>query len=491
MDIDYAKILKVDRVHQQTQPARTLLAESEHDRRKLKFSPALHRLAHLYEAYPPAPGRPRNSKLILALQAAQIGRNIAIQIAAHLENNRQISRDGSAALINTVESACLIHDIGDPPFGHSGEAAIRRWFVDFGPSHIKAACRTHAQRELTASDARVVNALADFTDFQSHPQSLRVLTKFHWGNNQQGLNLCKSTLAAHIRYLHIAGSETGESGEHAPDNAGFFSTEAGMMKNVWSAFGYDPLSQRFPLNYIVEAATEIASAFGGLEQTASDDTQVRIEAFDSIKNAWMSSYIPADPDLADEQIMNLLSAASSDGDTQNDDSFTDLCGALVDTISDYAARQFIEQQAAAFSGALVGLLTAESGSSTLLAAMQTHLRQRINSDAKGQQQVLHGYATVKRLLNHFGLLLQASTGQFQAALERANQGTNDFDVESRLLWLIPTACRSAYTQLVAQLGRGRDVEFEEWNARAHLVVDHIAGLTDASATDSLRMLDGG
>jgi dGTPase len=491
MEIDYAKILKVDRVHQQALPVKSLLAESEHDHRKLMFSAALHRLAHLYAAYPPVLGRPRNSKLVLALQAAQIGRNIANQITVHLEQNRQLTREASAALVNTVESACLMRDIGDPPFGRSGEAAIQRWFSDHGPASIKAACRTHAQRELTASDARVVNALADFAEFESHPQSLRILTKFHWGNNKQGLNLCKSTLAAHIHYLRIAGSKVGQDEEHMQDKAGFFSTEAGMMKSVWSAFGYNPQSQRFPLNYIVEAASAIASAFGALEQTASEDPQVRRQAFETIKNGWMSSYIPANPDLADEQIMNLLSEASNDEMTQSDDHFTDLCGTLVDTICDYAARQFIEQQEAAFSGAMIDLLPVESGSSALLASMQTYLRHQINSDPKVQQQVLHGYATILRLLNHFSVLLQVSTEQFQAALAHVDSTRDDFAVESRLLSLIPAACRAAYTQLVAQLGHGRDVEFEEWNARAHLVVDHIAGLTDESATACLHVLDGG
>lgn|GEM_PF-6011476 len=491
MDIDYAKILKVDRMHQQTQPVRPLLAESEHDRRKLMFSPALQRLAHLYPAYPPSADRPRNSKLVLALQAAQIARSITTQITIHLEHNQHLSRDASAAIINTVESACLIRDIGEPPFGSGGEAAIQRWFADHGPASIRAACRTNAQRELTASDARVVNALADFTEFCSHPQSLRVLTKFHWGNNRQGLNLCKSTLAAHIQYLRIAGSEAEDSDTQAHDYAGFFSTEAGMMKSIWSAFGYDPLSQRFPLNYIVEAASAIASAFGGIEQTSGDDPLTRIHAFETIKNTWMSSYIPADPDPADEQIMNLLSAASSDGSAQGDDSFTDLCGALVDTICDYAARQFIEQQSAAFSGTLIRLLPTESGSATLLTAIQTYLHQEITGNTHSRQLELHGYATVVRLLDHFGVLLQIPTVQFQAALERANNAANHFDVESRLLTLIPAACRSAYAQLVAQLGHGRDVEFEEWNARAHLVVDHIAGLTDESALASLYALNGG
>jgi dGTPase len=493
MDIDYAKILKADRMHQPAPIGKPLLAEFEHDRRKLMFSPALHRLAHLYPTYPALPDRPRNSKLSLALQAAQIGRSIVTQIATYLEYHQHVARENCAALSNTVESACLIRDVGDPPFGRCGETAIRRWFTDFGPGSIKAACRTHAQRELTASDARVVNALADFTEFESHPQSLRVLAKFHWGNNRQGLNLCKSTLAAHIQYLHIVGGGTDGSDAQALElsSAGFFSTEAGMMKSIWSAFGYAPLSQRFPLNYVVETATAIASAFSGLEQTTGDDPQLRLHAFETVKNIWMSSYIPADPDPADEQIMNLLSAASSDEATNNNDSFTDLCGALVDTICEYTARKFIEQQAAIFSGALPGLLSAESGSGTLLAAMQTYLSQRIASDPQSRQQELRGYATVTRLLHHFGVLLQVSIEQFQAALERANNATDDFNVESRLLSLIPAACRSAYAQLVAQLGHGRDVEFEEWNARAHLVVDHIAGLTDESAMDSLRMLDGG
>ena len=77
MDIDYAKILKTDRMHQQAHAGASAMAEFEHDRARLMFSAALHRLQHLYPSDPLPSGNPRNSKLTIALQAAQIGRDIA------------------------------------------------------------------------------------------------------------------------------------------------------------------------------------------------------------------------------------------------------------------------------------------------------------------------------------------------------------------------------------------------------------------------------
>ncbi|HXA48349.1 MAG TPA: dGTPase, partial [Burkholderiaceae bacterium] len=112
-----------------------------------------------------------------------------------------------------------------------------------------------------------------------------------------------------------------------------------------------------------------------------------------------------------------------------------------------------------------------------------------------QQHALHGYTVIRNLLDQFGMLLAAPQERFQLALDRVGThapADNTVVIESKLLALIAPPYRSAYSSLTAQLGhaRGRDEEFEEWNTRAHLIVDFIAGMTESAASNLLRTLSG-
>lgn len=494
MNIAYSTILKVDRMQAEPENGASISMDSENDRSKVIFSPAFQRLQQVALAFPGNSGNGGRSKLILALQTAQIGRNIATLISGQLEGTHLASRAECVTLVNTVETACLIRNIGTPPFGRAGEAAIRHWFAHHGPEKIKSACGHHTTRGLEASDARVVNALSDFIEFDSNPQGLRVLAKFQWDNNRHGLNLTKACIASTMHYLRIAGAKAEDNEGQSADKPGFFSTEAGLVKSIWSSFGYASAPQRHPLNYVVEAAATIASTLSELEDAIDHNLLPCDDAVNAIKDAWLSSYIPIDPDTADEQIMNLLTDAAT-GKTATRDNFSlaDLRNALVNVMSDYAARHYLDQHEAIFSGALGTLFPAESGCGALLATLRAYYQQHVDQHASVQSEEMRGYAIIHGLLDRFGTLLAIPVERFESILQGSNHQhdpVNSHYFESRLLSMIPAECRKAYTLLVAQLGNGRDVEFEEWNARAHLVTDYVAGLTEQSAAATFQLLAG-
>ncbi|NKC12997.1 MAG: HD domain-containing protein [Gammaproteobacteria bacterium] len=85
------------------------------------------------------------SRLTHSLEVSQVGRYIADQICIGLAKEEFATAEERTALVTFVETACLMHDSGNPPFGHFGEAAIAQWFRMNGGSHVVKACTSFRQ----------------------------------------------------------------------------------------------------------------------------------------------------------------------------------------------------------------------------------------------------------------------------------------------------------------------------------------------------------
>jgi dGTPase len=485
MTLDYASILKTERLRAGT--ALTIAVEAETDRGRIVFSPAFRRLQQQGQLFSLASSTVVRSRLSHALQVSQVGRAIAARVAAGLALQGRADGDTYAALLGFVETACLARDIGSPPYGEAGAAAIRNWFAEQGPALIRAASLAYGARDLEARDPRVLNALVDFHQFNDVPQGLRMLGKWHWHGEPGGLNLTKSSLAAYLRHLDMCGGDSiapdGRSGKESEQRAGFFSTEAGLVKSIWSTFGYNAAApQRFPLTLLVEAAHDIVSGFGDLEDAIGIGVIDAGQALSALRDDWLSTYIPMDPDEADEKIMELLGRAADAGTPA---AFTGVRTELFAVMADYAARSFLGLQDEAFVGRLDTVLLPSSGAGVLLQSLKTFGAARIHTLEAVQRHALDGYNIVKDLLQQFSVLLKISMPRFQAAMDDSHDPS--LFLERQLLALIPSECRLAYTQAMGHLS-GRDQEFEEWNARAHLVVDFIASQADTSALAIYRRL---
>jgi dGTPase len=484
MTADYASILKTERLR--TGAASSLSAEAEADRGRIVFSPAFRRLQQQGQLFSLAASTVVRSRLSHALQVSQVGRAIAARVATGLAAQGRADGETYAALLAFVETACLVRDVGSPPYGEAGAAAIRNWFSEEGAGLIRAASLAYGARELEARDPRVLNALVDFHQFNEVPQGLRLLGKWHWHGEPGGLNLTKTSLATYLRHLDMCGGDSiaiGRSGNKLEDRAGFFSTEAGMVKGIWSAFGYDAgAPQRFPLTLLVDAAYDIVTGFGDLEDAIAIGAVDAGAVLKSLRDEWLSTYIPMDPDEADEKIMELLGLAADAGTAS---AFASVRAELFAVMADYAARCFLDVQEAAFAGKLDDLLPPTSGTAVLLLVLRKFCTARIHTLEPVQRHALDGYNIVKDLLQQFAVLLKASMPRFQAAM--ASSKDPSLFLERQLLALIPAECRLAYTQAMTHLS-GRDHEFEEWNARAHLVVDFIASQSDHSALTIYRRL---
>lgn len=125
--IDYNKILSSARRRTSSVGTpRSILTESESDRGRVLFSPAFRRLQQKAQVFSMEPNAAVRSRLTHSMEVSQIGRYLADEIIQRLKSRLDQLQQG--ALVNFVETACLMHDIGNPPFGHFGEAAIQEWF---------------------------------------------------------------------------------------------------------------------------------------------------------------------------------------------------------------------------------------------------------------------------------------------------------------------------------------------------------------------------
>jgi dGTPase len=149
----------------------------------------------------------------------------------------------------------LAHDIGNPPFGHQGEFAIRAWFKRNAtalleqpeqPQALEAGGKT---LELTEQHKN------DFLLFEGNAQTLRVLTKLQVIGDDLGLNLTVGTLAAVMKY--VASSDKIDEDKQPRKKVGFFASEQSLVERVRKEVGLEG-DARHPLALIMEACDDIA-----------------------------------------------------------------------------------------------------------------------------------------------------------------------------------------------------------------------------------------
>ena len=156
-----------------------------------------------------------------------------------------------------IQAACLAHDIGNPPFGHAGEYAIREWFDDASHGDFLKALSPEQQ--------------ADVRQFEGNAQGLRLLTKIDYHPNNGGMRLTYATLGAYLKYPWL--SKTIDSQGNTPANKrakfGCYQSEKEILKQIGEQLGLIQYGEyhfsRHPLTYLLEAADDICYALIDLE----------------------------------------------------------------------------------------------------------------------------------------------------------------------------------------------------------------------------------
>lgn len=490
----YTALLSAKRDRQSTLSKRTLAVEAESDRGRLVFSAPFRRLQQKAQVFSLEPNAAVRSRLTHSIEVAQIGRFIADQIVEQLLKDRVLDAPQARAFVTFVEVACLMHDLGNPPFGHFGEAAIAEWFTTEGPKVLTEAARKEG---LKLRKTETQKTLADFAEFDGNCQGLRIASILQWNGDSNGLNLTYTSLASYLKYLRSPIFNASENIKNLPfqKKAGFFSTERLLVEKVWHHFKISAhVPRRFPLAFVMEAADDIAYCISDLEDSIEKELLTVDELFSELHEQWMSSHSKRGSKL--EQKLSRILCAAADSNSPRISRFTIFRTSLSRALSEAASEEYCSDHASIMSGRTDGLIAASSPGGEMLEMLKEYCRRKVYQHPSIERMELAGLTAVKGLLDHFQCLLLCSRSRFHSALHKKNKDNEGKTIlaEKKLLSLFPERHKLAYEHSLNELDSksvsAREKTLLEWNLRAHLVTDFLSGMTDDFALWSFQMLSG-
>lgn len=236
-------------------------SEFRKDYHRIIGSASFRRLQDKAQVYPLTRGDFVRTRLTHSLEvssfAVSLGDTIFRRLIAegHSDVNDKIREDCCSIL----ECAGLVHDIGNPPFGHFGEFAIRQWFVE---NFKRLEYRGVPVRELLTHQMK-----SDFLNFDGNAQGLRVLSRLHClVDMSTGMNLTYALLNTIIKYPICSTDIDKKSGDIIHKKMGYFTSEQALYEEISENTG--AVGMRYPLTFILEAADDIAYKTADIEDAA-------------------------------------------------------------------------------------------------------------------------------------------------------------------------------------------------------------------------------
>jgi dGTPase len=252
---------------------------------RIIFSSAFRRLQNKTQVFPlPGPVFVHN-RLTHSLEVASVGRSLGKAVGDALADRHAGSGDGfrefyKYELPSVIAAACLAHDIGNPPFGHSGEDAIRNFFRE-----LEGEGKARFMAELTP------NQQQDFLRFEGNANAFRTLTHAFNERSPGGFRLTYATLASIVKYP--SDSLNGfDKKQLVTKKSGFFDSEIGTYRAIADELGIPRLFPdrnvyaRHPFVYLVEAADDICYRIIDFE----DAHRLHIISIDTIRELFLSFF---------------------------------------------------------------------------------------------------------------------------------------------------------------------------------------------------------
>jgi len=253
--LDWSKLISDQRVGGADGKLKKSKVESDRspfqaDYDRVIYSAPFRRLGRKTQVHPLAPNDHVRNRLTHSLEVASVGRSFATRLWNFLDKRgdipQSIAEDDFRQILQT---SCLAHDIGNPPFGHAGEYAIRAWAKENRDSLLGLG------NPYNVSDAVV----DDWEIFEGNAQGFRLasrpdISRFGY------MNLTISTLGSMVKYPF--GSAGAVGGKY-----NFLSSEAKIFDGVFDALGlkHDGRYMRHPLSFLSEAADDLCYRIADLE----------------------------------------------------------------------------------------------------------------------------------------------------------------------------------------------------------------------------------
>jgi dGTPase len=232
----------------------------DHDR--IVFSSPFRRLGRKTQVHPLTENDHVHTRLTHSIEVSCVGRSLGVIVGQRLQYAlpQHITPYDIGAI---VQAACLAHDIGNPPFGHAGEYAIRDWFCRDQHAYLLQNLSAHERLDLMT--------------FEGNAQGFRVVTQLENHRFEGGMRLTYATLGTTLKYPWTSSDAT-PSGKFS-----CYQSEQNILEEIATELGLPQLGKnrwaRHPLSYLMEAADDICYAILDLE----DGIEIGMLAYEQVE----------------------------------------------------------------------------------------------------------------------------------------------------------------------------------------------------------------
>lgn len=424
----------------------------QRDYDRIIFSSAFRRLQNKTQVFPLPGAVFVHNRLTHSLEVASVGRSLGKAVgdkiaAKYQQEGEHFTEFYKYELASVIAAACLAHDIGNPPFGHSGEDAIRTFFTSLNDADKN-----------TIHSALTPEQLKDLELFEGNSNALRVLTKDGGGE----YNLTYTTLAAIVKYpcSSVEGFNK-KTGLMATKKSGFFDSELKEYITIANTLGipkkegYNHVYARHPFVYLTEAADDICYRIIDME----DAHRLGIVSIEKVKDLFLPFFENTNTYLTRKYVESKMDAI---GDANRKMGY--LRAVWIGLMTEKLAAVFMDNEAALLDGTLEKdllkcLPEKEQG---LVDAINQYSYKYIYNYKSVVEIEIAGYNVIGGLLKEFiGAVLQPESSKSLKILQLVSSQFPISGKEEENLY--------------------RDIQS---------VVDFISGMTDLYAIDMYRKITG-
>ena len=424
----------MEELHEARKDDRT---EFQRDYDRLIFSAPFRRLQNKTQVFPLPGSVFVHNRLTHSLEVSCVGRSLGNDVASQLLKKHPALADSHISEIGSIVSAaCLAHDLGNPPFGHSGEKAISTYFSEGQGMALK--------KELSPME------WDDLTHFEGNANAFRILTHQFEGRRKGGFVMTYSTLASIVKYpfsSQLAGKKS---------KFGFFLSAEADYQKIARELGIIQLSKpdeplryaRHPLVYLVEAADDICYQMMDIE----DAHKLKLLTHDETKGLYMLFF-----------------------DEKRKKRIEEVCRIVTD----------VNEQIAYLRSSVIGALIKEC------TRVFTENEKKILAGEFEGALIKHICSPLKEAYENCSAIALQRIYRSSDVLDIELAG---FRVISTLIDLMINAVRSpekAYSQLLINRVSGQyNVNAPTLYGKIQAVLDYISGMTDVYALDLYRKIKG-
>ena len=418
--------------------------EFQRDYDRLIFSPAFRRMQNKTQVFPLPGSIFVHNRLTHSLEVACVGRSLGTDVADELlKRHPELSETSLASIGSIVSAACLAHDMGNPPFGHSGERAIRSFFAEGKGLQFK---------DYVTPDGQQLSPREwdDFVHFDGNANAIRLLTHQFEGRRKGGFVMTYATLASVIKYPHSSAVATQKS------KFGFFESERQTFECLVKELGIPCIKEvegekiyaRHPLVYLVEAADDICYEIMDIE----DAHKLRLLSDDETMQLLLGFFSRDEQ----ERIMRAY-----DSNTDIDDQIVYLRSCVINALERACVDIFVSHEDEILNGTLTGSLI-------------DHLPEHLLNAYKNCEKVAMKKVYLAKTVTDIDL--------------------SGYHIIYTLLELLTDAVvhpEKAYSQLLLrQVSSHYQVKSDNFGERLMAVLDFISGMTDVYALNLYRKIKG-